>query len=311
MKQHKKIFIALCIIVVVIDAVVIAVVLRNTPIAFEIAQPASGTVRIPLRFEPGAVKKDITYCGTQKLDLYQPRLKVYDKQPVVMYIHGGGWHKNNKSSEPDQFALIEGLRDKGFAIVSINYRQQPNDTFPAPVEDAMCAVRFLRTRAAEYQLDPDNIAVFGYSAGGHLAAMVGVLDTIQFNNGQYADVSSRVKAVVTLAGVFNFNEGLKTSSKINIKNLMQSTPYSLGQPISYVTPDDPAFLLIHGGADSVVMLKQDELFASELRRNNVPYQTVVVKNAEHGLSRFGGEISPSKDEVASKIHSFIIQQLSL
>jgi len=287
------------------------VIASHFKVDLSIAKPAAGTVKVPLRFELGSVKKDIVYCGDQKLDLYEPRQKLYDTQPVVMYIHGGGWHKNNKSSDSEQRDLIDGLRDKGFAIASIDYRKQPKYSFPAPVEDSLCAVRFLRANSVEYQLDQSKIAVFGYSAGGNLAAMVGVLSGGEFNNGQYQSQSSRVSAVVTLAGVFNFYNSLKPNSRINIRNLMQNTPYSIGQPVTYVTPDDPPFLLVHGKADSVVMLEQDVLFAKMLWQNGVPYQTMQVDNAEHGLSRFGGQLSPSKDQVSEKIKQFIMQNLGV
>ena len=288
MTKRTKIITVISILIALFVAVCIVFAVRSSKVDVQLAAPASGTTLLPLRFTLGSVKKDIPYCSGQKLDLYEPRVKVYDTQPIVMYIHGGGWHKNNKASEPDQLALIDNLRDKGFAIASIDYRQQPNNAFPAPVQDALCAVRFLRANAVQYQLDPSKIAVFGYSAGGHLAAMVGALTGAEFNNGQYQNQSSRVSAVVTLAGVFDFNNALKTNRKINIKNLMQITPYSIGQPISYITPGDPPFMLVHGKADSVVLLQQDELLIAALQQNGVPYQILQVSNAEHGLSRFGG-----------------------
>lgn len=285
---------------------------KKSILSFDFGHPASGTSQIADRYALGSVKKDITYCNSQKLDIYEPRIKIYDAQPLVIYIHGGGWRANNKAGDAEQRALIDGLRDKGYAIASIDYRQQPNNTFPAPVEDVLCAVRFLRASAVQYQLNPNKFAVFGYSAGGHLAAMIGVLDSKSpFNNGLYANESSRVKAVVTLAGVFDFNHQLKTNSKINIKNLMQKTPYEIGQPISYVTAGDSPFLLVHGTADSVVLPGQDQLFAEKLRQNVVPYDVLMVKNAEHGLSRFGGELLPSYKDVSSAIQQFIEQRLSL
>ncbi len=96
---------------------------------------------------PGEEKKNIEYCNGQLLDIYEPLNLKYERSPVVVYIHGGGWVLNDKSSEPDQLALLDELRNTGYTIVSLNYSKVPAAHYPRPVEDSLCAIRFLRAHA--------------------------------------------------------------------------------------------------------------------------------------------------------------------
>jgi acetyl esterase/lipase len=284
------------------------------PIVFDssVGSPGLGSLKLAGKISQGTIQKNIMYCGNQKLDLYLPRTKVYDKSPLVIFIHGGGWHANNKTSDKNIFALVDGLRDKGFTIASINYRETPQNQFPAPVEDALCSVRYLRSHADLYALDESKFAVVGFSAGGQLAAMVGTLPSQNpFNNGQYRAESSRVRAVVTVAGVFDLARNLKPNSIANVRNLMQAVPSNLGSPMSYVSSDDPAFMLVRGDKDSVGIALQDTTFASKLKASGVPYQMLRVGNAEHDLSRAGGQQVPSLPDVANYIQNFIITNLEL
>ena len=124
----------------------------------------------------------------QKLDLFLPRDA--DNAPVVMFIHGGAWRNGDKNNPR---ALAE-LLEAGFAVVSINYRLSQHARFPAQIEDCKAAVRWLRARAGEYRLDVSRIGVWGTSAGGHLAAMLGTTgENREFDVGQNLDLSSRVQ----------------------------------------------------------------------------------------------------------------------
>ncbi len=289
-------------------------ILLQKPTIFEasVGAPAMGSYRLAGSISTGAVQRNITYCGNQKLDLYLPRTKQYDKAPLLIFIHGGGWHANNKNSDKNIFALVDGLRDKGFAIASINYRQTPKNQFPAPVEDALCSVRYLRAHANLYNLDESRFAAMGFSAGGQLAAMIGVLPTQNpFNNGPYRDETSQVSAVVTIAGVFDFSKNLKPNSVANIRNLMQGLPPSVGAPVSYVSDDDPPFLLIRGDKDSIGLAAQDTSFANKLKDSGVTYRVITVSNAEHDLSSPSGQQSPSLSEISQTIQAFITAKLGL
>lgn len=272
-------------------------------------QAATAAVRAPA--QAGAVIKDVPYCNGQLLDIYQPRNVVFRRSPVVMYLHGGGWIMNDKASETDQLAMVDGLRDKGYAIVSINYRQLPTRGYPAAVQDTLCAVRYVRAHAVQYRFDRQQLAAYGFSAGGYLAAMAGSLpDNSTFAaNEPYGAYSSRVSAVVTLAGLFDFTDGLTSENQTTIGNFLQGADPQTAQAITYVSPDDPPFLLVHGAADQYVPLAQDARMAETLDRNHVPHQQLVVEHAEHGLNPAGGEPSPSRHATAQAMDAFIQKAL--
>ena len=283
---------------------------QNVSVKF--AQPASEVSLISERFKLGEVKNDITYCGQQKLDLYEPRNRVFSRQPLVIYIHGGSWKSNNKTGDAKQREMIDGLRDKGFAIASIDYRLTPKYSYPEPQQDALCAVRFLRANSVKYSLDPDKFAVVGFSAGANFAALVGVVDSkSEMNNGQYKNVSSRVKAVVGISGVYDFQRDLRPNSIANIRNLMRGAKPDAGAPVTYITSDDPPFLLIHGDKDTTVPLAQSVVFSKNLTNAGVQSNLIVVKNANHILLPDGGDLSPSTQSLSQSIQGYILSHLIL
>lgn len=270
---------------------------------------AAAVVPRPLA-RAGSVLHNITYCDGQTLDIYRPRTMSHHQAPVVLYLHGGGWTMNDKASEPDQLAMIDGLRDKGYAVVSANYRQLPEKGYPAAVEDSLCAVRFLRAHADKYDLDRSKIAVYGFSAGGYLAAMVGSLpDNSSFETVAYAQFSSRVGAVVTLAGIFDFTDGLTPGNYERIDAFLQGADPVVAEAATYVSPDDPPYLLVHGTDDQYVPLEQDDLMAGLLEGQQVPHERLVVEHADHGLNPVDGELSPSRQSVKQTMDDFIQRQL--
>ncbi len=267
--------------------------------------PASPVPSTPLF---GTTQLDVTYCYGQKMDLYGPRVLKYDRSPVVMYIHGGGWTINTKSTEPNQLEMIDGLRDKGYTIASIDYRLLPRNHFPAPLEDSLCAVRYLRAHADVHGIDSNRIALYGFSAGGYLAGMLGVLDT--YNefvpiDEPYMNYSSRVQAVVTLAGFFDLDYGITPRNRERITTFLGSYPPHEAEPVYFVTPDDPPFLLIHGADDQFVKLEQDDLMSQRLTAAGVYHEKLEVRGALHGLEPSAGTIQPTLPDVQKSIQSFI------
>ena len=122
--------------------------------------------------------------------------------PLVIWVHGGGWQNGSKDACPP---LRRGYVARGYAVASINYRLSGHAVFPAQIEDCKAAVRWLRARAPEYGLDPDRFGVWGSSAGGHLAALLGTSgDVKEFERGAHLDQSSRVQAVCDEYGPTDF-----------------------------------------------------------------------------------------------------------
>jgi len=257
------------------------------------AQPSATT---PSRLPAGAiVHRDLAYVAggheRQKLDLYLPREGA--KLPLIINIHGGAFRMGSK----EQGVPTEYLA-QGYAVASINYRLSQHAKFPAQIEDCKAAVRWLRAHANEYRLDPNHFAVWGPSAGGHLAAMLGTTgDTQEFDVGANLDHSSRVQAVVDYFGPTDFLQmdahrlpnGMRhdppdspESELIGGPIQEQKDKVAKANPITYVTPGDPPFLICHGDQDPLVPHHQSELLAVALKQAGVPVTFYTVKGAGHG-----------------------------
>lgn len=318
-KLPKKHTIMAAVTVICLAVLLVPVVLRygNKTIAqpAPVMQPAAIQPSPPPllpNFTVGEVRKDIPYCNNQAMDVYYPRKATTANAPVIVYIHGGAWENNNKASEMDVIGMIDGLRDEGYAVASIDYRKLPEFSFPAPVQDTLCAIRFMRAEQKQLGLDTDKIALFGFSAGGHLAAMAGTLDSDNtFAQGMaYPEQSSRVKAVVTLAGLLDFEHALRDNNIYRLRYFLKGANWATAAPISYITADDPPFMLVHGMRDEYVSPEQDTYFAQKLTEAGIKHEVVHVENAQHGLGEVGGPMSISRDEVAAKIREFIRQNLN-
>ena len=261
----------------------------------------------------GVMLTNVAYCGVdpaQTMDIYFPSSG--GPWPAVVYVHGGGWMHGDKS-EAAMFAT--GMSSLGYLVVSINYRLSPAATFPAMIEDVKCAIRFLRAHATEYNLDPNRIAAMGASAGGHLVALLGTMEAgSDWDVGESLDQSSRVQAVISLAGVMDFSQpfpevegnDVETMNRIgfNDSNKMEASP------ITHITADDPPFLLIHGQRDEVVPYEQSQLMYERLVRANVPAQLVIVTNASHSFEALGGSLTPTLEEINLIILEFLAKYLA-
>lgn len=268
----------------------------------------------------GTVERDVTY-GTAggadlKMDVYYPK-SATGSLPVVMYVHGGGWTGGDKQDGAGA-AAIPSLQDAGFLVVSINYRLAPDFRFPAQIEDVKCAVRYLRGNATKYSLDPERIGAWGGSAGGHLVSLLGVMDDDDGlgGSGGYPDESSRVQAVVDMFGPSDLTrefEGGATGKALGPRVFGTSDSESeilkISSPVTYVSGDDPPFLILHGDSDKLVPPAQSQELYDILKAADVPTTLVMVKNAGHAFMPQGGEISPSRQEINSIVVEFFKREL--
>jgi acetyl esterase/lipase len=155
--------------------------------------------------EVARVERNVVYGRVNEteltLDLFFPKSADLKPHPVAINVHGGAWTRGAKWNGPGWIAMPELLK-RGYVFASINYRLAPRFKFPAPIEDAKCAVRFLRAHAARYHLDPNRIAALGGSAGGHIVGLLGTADaSAGFDaSGGWTNESSRVQAVVDMFG---------------------------------------------------------------------------------------------------------------
>lgn len=272
---------------------------------------APTTTEIGRAYIPHLFMKDVTYCKVDRvallMDLYFPT-RGEPPFAAVIYVHGGGWVSGDKSFGGG-IPLIPALREAGFIVAAVNYRLAPQYTFPAMIEDVKCAVRFLRAHAEEYGLDSAHIGAWGGSAGGHLVALLGTTDrSAGFDVGEYLDQSSRVQAVVDMFGPADLKALFRNEDEMK-KRVFADFDLALASPITYATPDDPPFLILHGENDHLVPIEQSEILMAALQAVNVPVQLVRVNNAGHGFFSSGGMIEPTHFALAKLVLQFFIEHL--
>jgi acetyl esterase/lipase len=287
----------------------------------------------PQRAKPGRIPEaetghitrkmyDLAYASlspAQKLDLFWPA-DGDGPFPVIMSVHGGAFRGGDKRDEQLQ-PMLKGL-ERGYAVVSINYRMSGEAIFPALVHDMLAAVRWVRAHAEQFLFDPTKIAVWGGSAGGYLALMAGVApgipeldDPSPGNAGQ----SSNVQAVVAWFPPTDF---LKMDEQLTASGFAPTpegahnaahSPESLilgGQiteipgvvraadPSTYVRPGLPPFLIQHGTHDRIVPYQQSLTFAckvAEMEGNQVTHELML--NAGHGHAQAAFNTPENIDKV--------------
>jgi acetyl esterase/lipase len=239
-----------------------------------------------------SVERDVVY-GTAggielKLDLYKPAGD-YQKTSGLLLIHGGGWQAGDKSHFE---AFAREAAKRGYVCASINYRHAPRFLFPAQVEDAKCAVRWMRAEANALKIDPARMGAVGASAGAHLAMMLGAMDPADGLEGEggHADQSSKVQAVVALFGPTNFVGEYPPVSRAIVKTFLGGTQeekletYKRASPITYVNAGDALMLLFQGTNDSLVPFDQAIQMATALTKAGVNGRVELLLGADHGWS---------------------------
>jgi acetyl esterase/lipase len=231
-------------------------------------------------------------------------LKNYPGQlrPAIIYIHGGGWSGGSKNGIGSAFSK---LAQSGYLCVSIDYRLSGEATFPAQIDDCKTAIRWVRAHAKQYKVDTAHIGVFGGSAGGHLAALMGTSGDIKSleGKGDWQGFSTKVQAVVDLFGPADLTTIVQNQQRINNWRRAQTTKPPAGavnamlggpvekqlekariaSPVTYITPDDPPFLIIHGDEDKVVSIEQSRNFYSKLTTAGVEATLKIYPGEGHGI----------------------------
>ena len=249
-------------------------------------------------------QNDITYTkvGDRELKLDMTRPAEGDGPfPAVVVIHGGAWRAGNKA---DVHAVMSMLAQHGYVTISPQYRFCPKDLFPAQVYDVKAAVRWLRTHAAEYKVDPDHIGATGFSAGGHLSLMLGLTgpnDGLEGENLPADAPSSRVQAVVNFFGPTDFAASdLPDVSKGLLKDFLGGTPAEKPEltkqasPVTFTTSDDPPILTFQGTKDPLVPHTQAFTLTDALTKAGVPGRVELLIGAGHGWG--GDDIKRTLDE---------------
>ncbi|MDA7915694.1 alpha/beta hydrolase fold domain-containing protein [Verrucomicrobia bacterium] len=268
------------------------------------------------------VLRDLVYARVGErnlpLDLYLPA-KSSKPLPVLMWIHGGGWRSGKKGNAGPAKPLVE----RGFAVVDVEYRLSGEAIFPAQVQDCKAAVRWVRANAKKYDLDPDRIAVWGSSAGGHLVAFLGTSGGVkEFETDANEGFSSRVNLVVDWFGptdLLQMNDQAVKGARMDhnapdspesllVGGPLQKEPFRSvavkANPITYVSSDDPEFLIVHGDNDLLVSHKQSLMLNEALKKAGVKTTLQIVKNGGHGFKK---GVKNSK-ELAEEAFDFLVQR---
>jgi acetyl esterase/lipase len=242
--------------------------------------------------------RDVVYATVDgsplALDVYLPA--GVERPPLLVWVHGGAWQSGSKESVPPAFV------ENGFAVASVNYRLSTQARFPAAAHDIKAAVRFLRANANRFGYSAGRVAIAGESAGGHLAALVGVSNGVEELEGEVGDHAAQLSDIQALLVYFGASD-LRTI-------LAQSTPHGLsvrvpalelflgaqpGQvpglawlasPVAHVNAGDPPLLMFHGDLDVQMPINQSHQLMGAYRSRGLDGELRVVHGAAHGGDEF-------------------------
>ena len=263
---------------------------------------------------PVKVIPDLVYATpngrSQRLDLYLPQ-GIGRPLPVIVWLHGGGWRFGDRKLGPN---LSRYFAERGFAMVSIDYRLSEEATFPAQIHDVKAAIRWVRAIADRYGLDREHIGLWGSSSGGHLAALAATTGSgiLEGEHIEYAEQSSEVQAVVNGYGPTDFLQqdahrdplgrpsddpesiqlpaGKRSSDADSLESLLLGAPIAtrpdlvrLANPLTYVKAGVPPFLILHGLSDTAVPAHQSVLLYEALAAAGNNVTLYLIKGLGHGF----------------------------
>ena len=259
-------------------------------------------------FKNYRVQPDITYLTASnwraELDLYQPT-GLSEPAPTLVYFHGGGWYTGDKD-EPI-LRLLPYL-EMGWAVVNVEYRRSGVSLAPAAVEDCRCALRWVVDNAGRYNLDPDRIVVSGHSAGGHLALTTGMLTSAAGLDYRCLGGKEEPK-VAAIVNWYGITDVLDLIQGNNIQRYalrwlgVRPDRESLARrvsPLTYVRPDLPPILTVHGENDPLVPYPQAVRLHRALTEAGVPNRLVTIPEGPHG---------PFSPEETLRAHTIITEFL--
>ncbi|VGO16065.1 Lipase 2 [Pontiella desulfatans] len=250
--------------------------------------------------------RDLEYAVEEgqslKLDLYLPE-KTDTPPPLMVWIHGGGWKNGDKANVNG--AILK-LSSEGYAVASINYRLKDLSIHPKNIHDCKGAVRWLRAHAKEFGFDPEQVAVGGGSAGGHLSLLLGLshgFAELEGTVGGNLDHCSAVKAIIDLYGPSDFSSFSKNSERFNKAHEFRMEQLKHASPTTYLTKNDPPVLILHGDQDKTVPVEQSILLDKRYKELGLESELHILEGAGHGGVVF------SDDERFKLIKAFLDRHL--
>lgn len=256
--------------------------------------------RPPQRDMNSIIKSTHSYADNdnsrQAVDVYQPISPKSSRLPLLVFIHGGAWRSGSKDIGVRH--LSEYIDSGNYIGASIGYRLTAEAQWPAQIHDCKAAIRYLKANAKKFGFDPEKIAVFGTSAGGHLSCMIAVSGNapeLEGSIGSHLKQSSSVACGISYFGPTNFLRLNDYPSSINHNAADSPESQLIGTPIqqdknatqkanpaSYVDKDDPPILFIHGTDDPLVAYNQSVLLSKRLKPFGVGGEIITVQGGGHG-----------------------------
>jgi acetyl esterase/lipase len=245
------------------------------------------------------VIRDIRYAQVGdlalNLDLHLPREKA--RSPLIVWVHGGAWRSGSKNDMP-----LPKLVEEGYAVSSVDYRLSTQAKFPAQIHDLKAAIRFLRGHGSEWRLPTKKILIAGDSAGGHLAALVGVSNghnKLEGDVGHDRAQSSDVQGIISFYGGANLTTILKQSTPHGLSVRVPALDLLLGgqpddvpalarlaSPVFHVDRRDPPLLLLHGDQDPQMPVNQALELSGAYQKVKAPVELEILHGAVHGGAIF-------------------------
>ena len=246
-----------------------------------------------------------------QLDVYLPTQNTANNGASLIVVHGGSWSAGERSDFPQWNQLFAA---QGFTVFDIDYRlAQPN--YLTATGDVKCAVKWVKENAVKFKISPDRIALLGRSAGGHLALLAAYSagDARLAASCSETDGNENVRAVVSIYAptdlVWAYDNPANQrviDGPQTLANFLGGSPhesdemrqrYLLASPVSHITRNTPATLLIHGGRDQLVRPENMNLLAGKLNEAGAPHKTLFIPYAQHGFdynfNGWGAQISES------------------
>lgn len=243
----------------------------------------------------------VTYDDiTLTLQVIKPNFETNEKLPLIIFIQGSAWRKQNIYSQIPNLSVIAA---KGYVIASVQYRDTDKAQWPAQIEDVKCAIRFMRKNAEKYNVDPTKVGVWGDSSGGHLSLMTG-LTIGKYDNGKIDGFGDEVLAVVDFYGISDiltlgdFNElvdhssaqcpeGLLLGGKVADKEKEAKEASPVYQDLNQKLPP---ILIVHGDSDRVVHVSQSIEMYKVLKQHGKKALFYKVIGADHGLGIWNPDV---------------------
>lgn len=262
--------------------------------------PTTGACRPVTDREGVVISADLVYriIGSRELraDLYRPAIPDADVLPAVLFIHGGGWRTGDKKLMAD---LAIALSKSGYVVMTPEYRLSLEAQFPAAVMDLKAALKWMRSHADDWSVDPDRIAVIGCSAGGQLAALVGNTgDHPEFE--EEPDLTTKVQAIVDIDGVLAFHhpeseEGSMAAQWLGGSYNEAPEVWEKASALNYVDGNTPPTLFIASAYPRFLAGRND--YIEKAKQYGIVTETRFMENAPHSFWLFDPWFEPTIEEI--------------